>query len=576
MGYVRKNTKTKSELWLTIVSIILVVVVVASIVTAALSNTGVFLRISDAVGTENYEVNGAMLSYFYNEELRSWITNNATYIQYAALYPSHFGNYSVNFSSDLDSQTCKLIADADRTAEYTSWYDYFMGLTVETVSRYLEYAEGAKIAGVTLDDEDEKNIKESVNTLMSDLKANGYSLEDVYGTGVSKSDIKKCFELKEIAIKYAEIKIEELKVQLEKENLEVFQKYADDHKSEFYSAKYISYTIQEKEADYKTDAEYEQAKKDAKTAADLIASSTTPELFFEAIMKYEADKKAAEKETATTGSAETTTSKTETTTEAPEMEDYTKEVYYNTETSELDKWLFEENAAEGASKVIEETETVTTSATTTKATEETTNEETTTARTTKEVYKVTAYKVIKSNDINRDKTFDIGYVVTTDKAIAERILKDFEAGNMTAEALEKLGLAEAEKLGESSETAIDAATQDNAMPEYFSGFSKDLDTWLNSADLKAGSHTQIVEVKPTSDGGKTQYVICQFDQHGDEVWYANAFDGIMDERFEGWYEDMKVTKPISTKAKTLGKMSVSVYVQNLASQAASSSTSYTS
>ena len=572
MGYVKK-TKTKSEIWLTIVSIILVAVVVASIVTAALSNTGVFLRVSDAVKTENYEVDGAMMNYFFNEELRSWISNNSTYIQYAALYPSYFGDYVVDFTSDLDAQECKLIPEAERTDDYRTWYDYFMGLTVETVSRYIEYAEGANLAGVTLDEEDEKNVKESLNALMSDLKANGYSLEDVYGNGVSKSDIKKCFELKEIAVKYAEIKIEEMKVALEKENTEVFLKYADEHKSDFYSAKYIYYTIQEKEADYKTDAEYESAKAAAKAAADLIASAETPELFFDGILKYEAEKKASETTAATTTAASTTTEAA--TTKAPEMEDYTKEVFYNTETAELDKWLFEENAEDGDSKVIEETETVTTKATTTTATEETTSgEETTTARTTNEVYKVTAYKVIKSNDLNRDKTFDLGYVVTTDKAIAERILADFNGGSTkTAEALKKLGLAEAEKLGDNSTIGIDAATQENAMPEYFSSFSKDLDKWLNAKDLKAGANSGLVEVLPTADGGSTQYVICQFDDFGDEVWYAEAFDYIMDERFEAWYADMKVQKPISTKAKTLDKMTVSNYVMNMASQAANASTS---
>ena len=573
MGYVKK-TKTKSEIWLTIVSIILVVVVVASIATAALSNTGVFLRISDAVQTENFEVDGAMMNYFFNEELRSWISNNATYIQYAALYPSYFGDYVVDFTTDLDAQECKRIPEADRTADYHTWYDYFMGLTVETVSRYVEYAEGAKLAGVELDSEDEKEIKEALNTLMSDLKANGYSIEDVYGSGISKSDIKKCFELKELAVKYAEIKIEEMKAALEKEDTAKFLNYADEHKSEFYSAEYIYYTIQEKEADYKTDAEYESAKAAAKAAADLIAKSETPELFFDAIVKYESDKKAAEKATATETTSESTTT-TATTTKAPEMEDYTKEVYYNTETNELNKWLFEQNAEDGAYKVIEETETVTTSATTTKATEETTSgEETTTARTTNEVYKVTAYKVIKGNDLNRNKTFDLGYVVTTDKAIAERILADFNGGSTkTAEALEKLGLAESEKLGENSSIGINAATQENAMPEYFEGFSEDLDKWLNSKDLKAGANSGIVEVKPTSDGEQTQYIICQFDDFGDEVWYSDAFDAIMDEDFEAWYADMKVKKPISTKANTLDKMTVSTYVMTIAQQAASSSTS---
>lgn len=577
MGYVKKKTKTKSEIWLTIVSIILVAVVVASIVTAALSNTGVFLRISDAVKTENYEVDGAMMNYFFNEELSSWISNYSTYIQYAALYPSYFGDYAVDFSSDLDAQECKLIPEGERTADYHTWYDYFMGMTMETVSRYLEYAEGANMAGVSLDDSDKDSVKEQYNTLMSNLKANGYKLEDVYGKGTSKSDIKKCLELKELAVKYAEIKIEELKVALEGDDKDVF-KYPDEHKSEFFSAEYIYYTIQEKEASYKTDAEYESAKLAAKAAADLIASAETPELFFEAIVKYETEKAAAEKATATTAETTTGTGTTAeaTTTKAPEMEDYTKEVFYNTETDELNKWLFVEEADEGATKVIEETETVTTKApattttSSTSTTEETTSgEATTTAKKTNEVYKVTAYKVIKSNDINRNKTYDLGYVVTTDKAVIEKIYNDFNNGSeKTAAILEKLGLDAAKNNSE-----VDAKAQENAMPEYFESFSEDLDKWLNSKDLKPGANSGIIEIKPTSDGAKTQYALVHFDNFGDEIWYSDAFDAIMDERFEAWYSDMKVQKPISTKVKTIEKMTVSTYVQYMASQIKNSANS---
>ena len=576
MGYVKKKTKTKSEIWLTIVSIILVAVVVASIVTAALSNTGVFLRISDAVKTENYEVDGAMMNYFFNEELSSWISNNYTYLQYAAIYPSYFGDYVVDFSSDLDAQECKLIASADKTEDYHTWYDYFMGMAMETVSRYMEYAEGAKMAGVKLDDSDMDSVDEQLNTLMSNLKANDYKIEDVYGKGTTKADIKKCLELKELAVKYAEIKIEELKDELEGNDKAVFD-YPAEHKSEFFSAEYVYYTIQVKEESYKTDAEYESAKLAAKSAAELIAKAETPELFFEALVKYETEKKEAEQATATT--VETTTSATtgtgttaaETTTKAPELDDYTKEVFYNTNTDELNKWLFVEEAEDGAYKVIEETETVTTKATsTTKATEETTSgEATTTAKTSKEVYKVTAYKVIKSNDLNRNKTFDLGYVVTTDKAVMEKIYNDFSNGaEKTAEILEKLGIAAADNGAE-----LDAKAQENAMPEYFDGFSDDLDKWLNSKDLKAGSNSGIIEVKPTTDGAKTQYALVHFDNFGDEIWYSDAFDAIMDERFEAWYESMKTTKPISTKANTLEKMSVSSYVQYMASQIQSSASS---
>lgn len=587
MGYVKNNKKTKSEIWLTIICIVLVAVVVLSILSAALSNMGVFIRISDAVSTENFEVNGAMLSYFYNEEIRSWISNNATYIQYAALYPSYFGDYSVDFTSNLDSQQCKL--GENKGDDYT-WYDYFMDLTVESVSRYVEYAEGALKAGVALDDDDNNEITESLNTLIADLKANGYGLEDVYGNGVGKSDIKKCYELKQLAIKYAEIKIEELKGELEKDDADVI-KYPEDHRDEFYSAKYLYYTIQVKEANYKTSAEFESAKAEAKSAAELIAKAETPEKFYEAIVKYEEESSSRDAETATeteSTTSSTTSSTTAATTEetTKTWEDYTKEVYENTDTDELNKWLFGENIEEGATKVIEETETVTTAATTTSVEKEATSEESTTAAegetttageaTTEkkynEVYKVSAYRVVKKNDLNKDKTFGIGYVITNDKEVAERIYKDFEAGSSrTAEILKKLGEAEAEKLGEDSKTTVDAGTQDNAMPEFFSNYSDDLDEWLNSDTLKAGDYTK-VEIAPTTDGGETQYAIVFYEKEGHEVWYSNAFDEVMDDRFEGWYELMKKEMPIETKEKTLRKMTVSTYIINYASQIKSSST----
>lgn len=587
MGYVKKQNKTRSELWLTVICIVLVAVVVLSILTAALTNAGVFLRISEAAATENFEISGAMMSYFFNEELRSWVSSNATYLQYAALYPSYFGDYSVSFTTDLDKQTCKLISDTERTDDYTTWYDYFMGLTVESVTRYLEYAEGAKKAGVELDDEDEKEIKESINSLKADIKSLGYSIDEVYGTGVSWSDIKKCFELKELAIKYAEIKIEELKGELKGDDADVL-KYPEDHRSDYYSVKYLAYTIQVKESSYKNDEEFESAKLEAKAAAELIAKAETPEGFFEEILKYEESSKAKEDETATesTTTASSTTSSTTAEETTKTWEDYTKETYEGTGTSDLDKWLFEDGRSEEDYTVIEETATekVTTESTTSTKKEATTEESTTSSEetttssaNTKDIYKYSAYKIVKPNGKNENNTFNIGYVITNDKAVAERIFKDFEEGSSrTAAILKKLGEAEAEKLGDDSEIIIDAAEQENAMPTYFENFSSDLDKWLNSDTLKAGTNTGIVEIKPDDDDEETQYAIVHFDDFGKKVWYTNAFDAVMEERFENWFEAMKKEKPVDKNTKTLGKMSVSMYVQTVAYQAQNSYSSSSS
>lgn len=594
MGNVKKRNKTNSEIWLTVICIVLVAVVVLSILTAALTNAGFFLRISEAAATENFEISGAMMSYFFNEELRSWVSNNATYIQYASLYPSYFGDYSVSFTTDLDQQTCKLISDSERTDDYTTWYDYFMGLTVESVTRYLEYAEGAKKAGVELDEDDEKEIKESINSLKADIKSLGYSLDEVYGTGISWSDIKKCFELKELAIKYAEIKIEELKGELKGDDADVL-KYPEDHRSDYYSVKYLAYTIQVKESNYNNDEEFESAKLEAKAAADLIAKADTPEGFFEEILKYEESSKAKAEETATESA--TTASSTTSSTTAEETtktwEDYTKETYEGTGTSDLDKWLFEDGRSEEDYTVIEETatETVTTSTTTSASKEATTeesattseetttsSEETTTSSSnTKEICKYSAYKIVKPNGKNENNTFNIGYVITNDKAVAERIMKDFEEGSSrTAEILKKLGEAEADKLDDDSEISIDVAEQENAMPEYFENFSSDLDKWLNSDTLKSGDNTGIVEIKPDDDDEETQYAIVHFDDYGKKVWYTNAFDAVMEERFENWFEELKKEMPVKENTKTLSKMSVSTYVQYIAYQAQNSYSSSTS
>ncbi len=534
-----KKNKKRTGLGVTITCIVLVAVIVLTIAIGALSAAGVFARLTNTLQTENFIVTESMMQFFYNEYILNWINNgtNQMYVMYGM----------IDFSSDLRTQKCTI-------AESGTWYDYFMAGAIDNATMYLEYAEGAKAAGLSLDKEDYDEINETVKTMKKALRESGESISDRYGESVSASDIKKCYELIYLASKFNDAKMEQLEEAV-RADAEKVKTYPDSHKSEFYSATYISYTITVRSDDLKymgKDVELEAAKAEAKKNAEAIAAAKDPQDFFEQIKAY-----LETVEETTTSPAEGSTSAT-TTTKEPSYEDYTKEVSYG-ESSDLEKWLFVETAEENDGKVIEEA-----------STESKKNSDGTTKKV--DVYKYTAYMVINPMTLNTDLTFKLGYIITTDKAIAEELRSAFIAGDTkTAKALDELGQAKYKELtADGSSIQLGSGSSKNAQSDAFKSSYPAFDTWLNSTDRKPGDLSEVIEIKPTQDGAATYYIVGYFEDTSDPVWVAQAVGSLVGEGMDEWYmgSDGKggqlALTPVAQNERSLKSIDVSKYFLNLA------------
>ena len=534
-----KQNKSKAGLGTTITCIVLVVAILLTIVIGALDSTGVFARLTNTLQTENFVVTEAMMQYFYNEYVLNWLnsSNGQMYVMYGL----------IDFTTDLRTQQCTV-------AESGTWYDYFVEGAVENVTMYLTYAEGAIAAGITLTKEDKQDIDESIKLVKKTLKDAGETIGDRYGDKVSATDIRKCFEIIELASKFNEAKTQQLEEAVRNDAQKIMD-YPLSHKAEFYTATYISYTITVKDEmlTFKDDdTKLEAAKAEAKANAEIIAAAKDSTEFFDLVKVYVASEEAKSEEA---------------TTKELKYEDHTKEVSY-AESSDLDKWLFVEGADVNASKVIEEA-----------STEKSTDSSGATVNTN--VYKYTAYMVVKKSSLNTDLTMNLGYIITTDKAVAENIRNSFIAGEKTAANLAKLGQEKYNELAaEGSSIQVGSGSSKNAQTDAFKGTYDEFDAWLNG-DRKPGELSEIITITPKSDGASTYYIVGYVEDWSDTVWMAQAISSMVNEQMEEWYQGADgnggqlALTPVEKKEKSLKGMDLSQYFINLSYSLMSSMSSGT-
>lgn len=538
-----KNNKTGNVIAI-VVCVVLVVAILSAFGVNALSTNGVFIRNQTAMETENFEFNGAMMTYMLNSTISNW------YNTYGA-YASYFG---VDFTTDLKKQ----VQNKD-TGE--TWYDYFMASTASEVSRLLAYAEGAKAAGLSLSDDDKAEIEQMITDLKSSI---GSNYTAYFGKGVKDKDIRKVYEIIYLANAFAEYKSEKIEDELKADDSEV-HKYVEDNLSSFYSAKVKYYTFSLKSSDFKLESNYTKAVELVKDYAKKMESAKDPDDFQSLATEYEL--KLAELKGEKTDAEKETTAETESTTEAEGTtgEAETKEIkkatisektVNYTEEGDLGKWLFERkdqkflialNAAKSipANEKDEEVET----------TDKDGNKYMT--------YSVTSYIVTETPSRNEKDSHNIGYVITTDKDTADKILSDFNKGEKTPEALEALGKAENEKLGEDSDDLVIFGTNEKANDTFFaSNFAGDfstVDDWLNEKAEK-GSVSEVIKVTYNK---KDYYVICFNKEAGDKVWYVNATNGAVNKLLDEWYQGTEDDKgkggqlavtPVTKNDKLLAKL----------------------
>ena len=562
-----KSQKSFKDKAITIAIAAIALVIVATLLFSALSNTGIFIRNTNVMSSDSVTVDAAMMSFFLNESIMTFYTNYYQYIQ--------MGFFSVDLTQDLKTQK---YGDTSKGYAYETyfldasfkgtWYDYFMKPVKSQVETYIVYASAGKLVkekDLSLTADQKKEINTIIKNINDGLALRSLSWSDVYGKGVKESDARRCYELIYRASNFATYYREKLEDEVKEEEIVDFR---EENKSLFYTADCLTYTIKESSKGV-TDEQYDKACKEAKAAADAIAQAKSPAEFVAFVEAYEASLKKNDKtetETGTeTGSDETevteVTESTETT-EATESESETEKdisdkldnykdtIKYEEGTgNELNDFLFgndetgtdsREAAEEGDVTVIEETGTETEKVTTSKpSTEnkepnkkdiessETDSDESESESETEtdkkdnntkkyKTYKVTVYYVIDPMHYDTEKTHDFAYLISDEKNNVFDVSKAF--GALTEKTLDLF----VEKAEDKYNAIHESADHQHKDDEIFafrklekqaagwfvtngSASYKDLDSWIESADRKNGDVSDIFTLKivSTDSAGKT-------------------------------------------------------------------------
>ncbi|MBE6584797.1 MAG: hypothetical protein E7649_07505 [Ruminococcaceae bacterium] len=594
----RNNNKQKgSGKAIAAACIVFAVIIVAVLLINLLNETGVLAMVTPAMSLNNVKVDVAMMNFFYNDYLASWYNS---YGNYSSLL-------QIDFSVSLKLQQFPMsIAPYILGESYNgTWYGYFRDKVTQNVDMYITFCDAANAAGIKLTEAEIAEVNADAQLVFDEVKKSGATLKDWFGKGVNEDVVRRCYLIMALANKYSEHKYEALKTGLESEiandNAPIME-YVNSHKENFYTAEYLAYEIKVSESGY-TEEEYANAVKDAKAQAEAISKAGSVETFLELINQYEAsqkqDQETETKDETTTesgdetesGSGDETESGTETTDIEKLADKYRETIAYDTVTDTattpaaqernwLENWIFIKNATKGEGGVFsyEDTEKVTTKKEeTTEATEETTEagsaeattEGTTETETKKETSSgsssstdkktskytvVTAYLLTKTPYLDTALTSNIAFVIGDKKADVDALREKFASSSeKTIDSFIDMAEAYAESLHASHDhSAADFVEPvfiynegEQVAPNFFNNnyFGKVnlVDDWLDT-ELEDGSLSKVYSVTVEK---QTYYVTVFFQGRGKEVYHVNAFNSIISERFDYWYENESGKKNIN-------------------------------
>ncbi len=268
-SYETQKKEKRNSILITIAVILVAVLVIGLTVYNRFVDSGYFLRNTVAAESENFEVDNAMMTYFFH-------SNYQTY----AMYASYLG---IDTTISLKAQECSL-------SEGSTWFDYFAALTQSYTNELLALCEAAKANGVVLEDDDHVLIDESLASLKTTAETYGYTLEQylitAFAAPVNTDDVRNCLELSALASKYSTQFMASLSYSDER-----LEAYYDANSASFEGVDVIAITIpsstyQETDADGNPVGDATAASTKAEAKANELAAATSKDAFNTAIRDF--------------------------------------------------------------------------------------------------------------------------------------------------------------------------------------------------------------------------------------------------------------------------------------------------
>jgi hypothetical protein len=546
--YVQKK-KTASKNYTSLITVIVTLVVAFTLIFSMVSSSGILLRTRNTISSDNFKVTGTMMSYYAHTVYSGYV--NQYQEMYGSLLSQNSG-YSVYTLMGIDPD--KSLKDQmfnETTGE--TWFDYFMTQAREQTEQLLLYCEGAKAAGIELDEEDMAEIDSSISLLAAYASYYGYStkayIRSLYGKGVNERDVRNAMKLSTLATKFTTKLAEDFESAATAEDVE---KFYNDHVNDYLSADYLSYTFSAElaataesatEDDIKTArADYEAAKKAADEAAAKLVAAKTEEEFRETLEAYLSETMAADysyEKYLTSAEGETDEEKEANAKKTAEeklheavhakLDTIATEDYAYTTSTDLGKWVFGEEAGKAAAVN-----------TTTKIVTDSEDKEDVDEK-AKQTYTVAVYFLTRAASRNEDATYKFAYLALPGTSYKEEDAKaafdEFVKAGATKDALLAMNTKYTSHAG--------CTEVENVVDGYFG--MEDVDAWAFDSARKVGDY----ELLTGKSGDSTYYFIVLAEGEGNKVWYVDALADLIVSENDKWLEEAAKTYPVKVNEKAL-------------------------
>ncbi len=530
----KKNSKNYTPLIATL-CVVLAVLIVGGLLLGA---NGTFMRMKTAAESDEFKINGAMMTYMVHATYNNYISNAQQ--TYSSLLSSLGSTYTIYDLIGLNPNV-SLKKQKMPNSEQT-WFDNFASGAKSEAERILVYCRAAKAEGIELDDEDLQSVESSISLIRLYAQYYGYSTQSyinmTYGKGVRERDIRGVMRLSALASKFAEKLDKDFR---EASTDETVMAFYEKNSRDYLTADYLSYNMKATKATLKdgaTDEEkaeaeksYEDLKASIKAASEKLKGYTTVEEFKEYVKSYWITSNKEEYRTkyydeylkeAEGETDEERAAAAEKKLEEKLLEDGEKivealpvENYSYHKDTKVSEWIFGDDDKEAAKafstfqEVDEDKE--------------------------KGTYSVTTYMLTREAGRSEILTRNIAYLLLPsgsykeDEAKAAKEL--FASKTVGKDAL--LALAEDYPNNAGCTTVED-------LKKGAFGFDE-LDEWLFD-DARAAGDYELITCKYNNT---TYYMLVYLESIGKAEWYVDCLDDLVSENISDWYDEASKTYPVS-------------------------------
>ena len=593
----KKKKSTPSWLYSLLVGIVALFVLV-TIIVSTVASSGIIFRLQKAIYSENFTVNGQMLTYMFNTQYQQFQQDNKSYLQY----------YSLDTTKSLKKQT---FGDTNAGYGYETmflgsftgtWYDYFMKQVEAQAVQMLIYCEEAKARGIELGEAEIAEIDASISTMEMMASLYGYSTDAYisanYGKGVKLKDVRASMEMSSLAAKCAEVVGDEVLANITDD--EISKKYSDN-KKDYNVFDYVAHTITVKfsdvakevidgydgkatlssEQETKVLEEYKKRIEAAKTEIEKFKEYKSADEFFDAVLNgvatkafdkyYESenlkdDDKLSDAALAAVKEAMIKKVIEEVKTKATSSDDtvetdgkftaYEQEITKNAAGSidKIKKSLYTDVNSTFTKQKLEKVKYVKDDELSKWAFEDgradgdmkvisdgdgSDNNE---IKNKDGYFDITLYMISKAEYCDTTKARDVAYMTFSKKADAEAAIKAFkESGNFTKEGLEAIATAKSAATNGLLENCLEGQIT-------YNGF----DAWLYADGRKIGDYTETPLAN--SESSATEYAVFCYVADGDEAWFIDVQNAIYTEDYEALYNGLEEKYTVTVKSGVLSRV----------------------